>query len=130
MRIIAIVVGMLVSVASAGAATVATEYPDYAPGEAVLITGTDWLPGETVSILLQEDPPNCPDHMRLAIAGDDGSFSTSEFTTDEHDLGVTFTVTATGELSGSTAVTTFTDACASGSIADPTCPLTNLVGSC
>src|SRR5437867_11778352 len=59
--LIACVVGPLALEASA--ATVATQYPDYAPGETVVITGSGWAPGETVVIGLHEDPILCPDRL-------------------------------------------------------------------
>ena len=38
------------------AATVTTDKPDYAPGEIVIITGSGWEPGETVTLFLHEEP--------------------------------------------------------------------------
>ena len=53
--------------APANAATVTTQYPDYAPGETVVITGSGWEPGETVVLTLHEDPILCPDQIFLAV---------------------------------------------------------------
>src|SRR5213083_821111 len=47
--------------ADASAATVATDQPDYHPGQTVVITGSGWEPGETVDMILHEDPPLDPD---------------------------------------------------------------------
>src|SRR5262249_39232260 len=99
--------------ARAGAATVATQYPDYAPGDTVVITGSGWEPGETVVLVLHEDPTLCPDRQFIAVGGADanGDIFDNEFVVDQHDIGVTFTLTATGLASGLTAQTIFTDAC-------------------
>ena len=49
-----------------------------------------------------------------AAADDQGRFSNDQFIVQPHDLGVTFTLTATGTVSGATAQTTFTDSQHSG----------------
>lgn len=126
LRHFAFLAGFLAVVVPAQAATVATEYPDYAPGETVVITGSGWEPGETVVLVLHEDPPVCADRQFTADASESGDIHNAEFVVDEHDLGVTFTLVATGLTSGLTAETTFTDACPAGMIADETCPLSNL----
>jgi len=125
-RYIASLLGLLAVAATANAATITSEWPDYAPGETVLLTGTGWDAGETVLISLHEDPAMCPDHGYTAIADDAGNISNAEFVTDEHDIGVTFTVTATGLGSGLSAEATFTDSCSAGQVRDETCELTDL----
>src|SRR5262245_11964206 len=47
-RIVTLALLTLGGAAHASAATVATEYPDYAPGDRVVISGSGWEPGETV----------------------------------------------------------------------------------
>ena len=48
-RLVGLVGGFLAALAvPASAATVATDKPDYAPGQTVVITGSGWEPGETV----------------------------------------------------------------------------------
>lgn len=88
---------------------IGTDRDDYAPGETVLFTGGRWAPGESVTIVLKEQPAMHGDLVLLAVADDAGVITNSEFQPEEHDIAVTFLVTATGELSG-TATTVFTDA--------------------
>src|SRR5207249_1103916 len=105
--------------ARASAATVATDQPDYHPGQTVTITGSGWEPGETVDMVLQEDPPLDPDLALTSVADSNGDFTNTDFTVDVFDLGVTFTLTAAGRSSGQTAETTFTDApgtCGNGTV--------------
>src|SRR3990172_9712714 len=109
----------------ANAATVTTDKPDYSPGETVIITGTGWQTGETVELLLQEEPMTHDDLIFTAVADENGDIYNDEYVVQVHDLGVTYTLTATGQSSGLTAQTTFTDACPGGFSPDPTCPLTS-----
>ncbi|MFN4000433.1 YDG domain-containing protein, partial [Algoriphagus sp.] len=104
---------MGVSLDVVGQATVETDKDDYAPGMYVVITGSGWQPGETVSFHFDEDPK--PDtcvnpHDLVAVADAEGNIFNDEFLVKENHLGVTFTLTATGLTSGRTAVTVFTDA--------------------
>ena len=109
--------GSVVAVAAfsarASAATVATDQPDYHPGQTVTITGSGWEPGETVVMVLHEDPPLDPDLELTSVADANGDFTNTDFIVDVFDIGVTFTLTATGLSSGQTAETTFTDAAGS-----------------
>ena len=91
------------------AATVTTDKTDYAPGETVVITGTGWQPGETVDLNVHRDNDNPPDTWLTAVADGDGNIQNTEFVVQESDIGVTFLLTATGQTSGFTAQTTFTD---------------------
>src|SRR5437667_6772026 len=102
----------------ATAATVATDQPDYHVGQTVGITGSGWTPGETVVMILHEDPPLDPDLQLTSVADVNGDFTNTDFIVDVFDIGVTFTLTATGLSSGLTAETTFTDA--SGTCGDGT----------
>src|SRR5437763_1786579 len=115
--------GSVVAVAAfsarASAATVATDQPDYHPGQTVTITSSGWKPGETVDMVLHEDPPLDPDLELTSVADASGDFTNTDFTVDVFDIGVTFTLTATGLSSGQTAETTFTDApgtCGNGTV--------------
>src|SRR5207249_5399822 len=109
--LIALIVGFLAALAlPASAATVATDKADYHPGENVVITGSGWEPGETVVLILHEEPQLDPDLQLTAYADENGDFTNKDFSVDVFDLGVTFTLTATGDPSGPTAETTFTDA--------------------
>jgi cysteine-rich repeat protein len=111
---VAIALGLFVSPVLAQSrgetsAKVTTDKPDYAPGETVIITGTGWWPGETVVMVLHEEPTTHPDRMLTSVADAEGNFTNRDFTVEEHHLGVTFTLIATGQSSGLTAQTTFTD---------------------
>ena len=57
-----------------GFATVKTDKDDYVPGQTVVITGGGWQPGETVTLLLQEDvsPPFHDDLVLTATADENG----------------------------------------------------------
>ncbi|MEJ8820311.1 immunoglobulin domain-containing protein, partial [Lacibacter sp. H407] len=104
-------VGMMNGVV--GQATVTTDKPDYQPGDTVLITGTGWQPGETVKLDVDEEPKPTTcllPHDLIVVADADGKIYSKEFLIKENHLGVTFTLTATGQSSGLVAVTTFTDA--------------------
>src|SRR5881396_1129878 len=110
-RLVGLVGGFLAALAlPASAATVATDKPDYAPGQTVVITGSGWEPGETVNLVLYEDPALDPPLQLTAVADANGDFMNSDFIVDVFDIGVAFTLTATGDPSGLTAETTFTDA--------------------
>ncbi len=74
------------------------------------ISGTGWLPGETVTLNLHRDTNDPPDTVLYAVADANGNITNSEYVCQEHDLNVTFLLTATGQTSGYTAQTTFTDA--------------------
>ena len=89
--------------------TVATDRPDYVPGEAATITGSGWTPGETVALEFVESPLVHPAEVIHTIADNAGNIYAG-YVVDDHDLGRTFTLTATGQTSGKTAQTTFTDA--------------------
>ena len=94
-----------------GFATVKTDKDDYAPGQTVVITGGGWQPGETVTLLLQEDvSPLFHDDLELtAVADENGDILNTEFSPLQHDIGVRFYLTGTGQTTGWSAQTTFTD---------------------
>ena len=48
--------GLFINSVVMGQATVMTDLPDYAPGQYVVITGSGWLPGETVRFHFDETP--------------------------------------------------------------------------
>ena len=95
--------------ANTGGAVVTTDKDDYAPGTPVVITGTGFGAGETVTLLLHEDPTIEPDFSFTATADQNGGFVFSGFTPDTLDVDVRFVLTATGQTSGRRAQTTFTD---------------------
>lgn len=93
-------------------ATVTTDKDDYYPGEYVRITGSGWLPGETVFFTFEETPKpaTCVNsHDIFAIADADGNIYNDQFLIKENHIGVSFVLTAKGQLSNHIAVTTFTD---------------------
>ncbi|MCL9805280.1 hypothetical protein NAT51_07095 [Flavobacterium amniphilum] len=93
-----------------GQATVFTDRDDYVPGQYVIVTGSGWSPGETVHLHFDETPQVCTsDHNRSTIADENGNILYDQFLINERHLGVTFVLTATGESSGSSAQTIFTD---------------------
>src|SRR5213594_4560903 len=91
--------------------TLRSDKPDYSPGEIVTLMGERWWPNETITINIHESSGD-PDTTLTATADASGAFTNSEFRTnpDGSDVGVRFLATATGEASGWTAQTTFTDA--------------------
>ncbi|MBN3584686.1 hypothetical protein JYB64_20010, partial [Algoriphagus aestuarii] len=100
-------------IAQSGTATVSTDKDDYSPGMYVIITGSGWQPGETVTLHIDEDPkPNtCMlPHDMTAVADPSGKIYNDQMLIKENHLGVTFTLTAEGESSGYTATWIFTDA--------------------
>ena len=90
-------------------ASVTTDKVSYSPGETVTITGTGWLPGENVSMVIDEEPSSHPPTVLSSVADAQGNFTNTDFVIQPDDVGVTFTLTATGETSGYVAETTFTD---------------------
>lgn len=99
-----------VVVMSSSAASVTTNQTDYQPGDQVIISGEGWQPGETVTLLLHREPQTSEDTTLTAVADAEGKFTNSDYTVMFKDIDVTFTLTATGNSSGRTAQTTFTDA--------------------
>ena len=91
------------------AATVTTDQTDYVPGQTVAITGSGWLPGETVTLNIHRDTNDPPDTVLSAVADGTGNITNSDYVVQDYDLGLTFLLTATGQTSGYTAQTTFTD---------------------
>jgi hypothetical protein len=106
----------LCAAAPAAAQTVTTDLPDYMPEWTVIIAGSGWLPGETVSLLIQENPPNNVDLSISAVADDRGDFVSLDFVVPPNAWGTAYAVTAAGQTSLATARTTFTDGIAQGSL--------------
>ena len=94
-----------------GIATVSTDKEDYTPGDTVAVSGAGWEPGETVSLLFHEEvsPPIHPDETLSAVADEQGHIFNREYGIDSTDIGIRFTLTATGQTSGRSAQATFTD---------------------
>jgi large repetitive protein len=91
--------------------TVTTDKLDYAPGEIAIISGSGWIGDTLVDIHMDEDPPLHAEHEHdfdNVPVNEDGTWSV-EFPIEEYHLGVTFYVTVTGQQTGRTAETVFTD---------------------
>ena len=90
-------------------ATITTDKTDYAPGEIVTITGTNWMANEQVDMFFHEFPDDYPDLTFSAVADQQGRFVNNQFAPQVIDIGRNFTVTAIGQISGFTAQTVFKD---------------------
>ncbi|MFC0262871.1 hypothetical protein, partial [Fontibacter flavus] len=99
-------------VAQTSPATITTDKDDYAPGETAIITGTGWLPGETVELDFEHIGDFIPDHEHVYkyVTADDAGNIYFEWYVDEKELGTTFHLMARGQTSGFYAETYFTDA--------------------
>ena len=92
------------------AQTVKTDKSDYAPGETVIISGSNWQPGESVNLLVEHNFfVDHPDEFKTVIADSSGDIFWDGYVVQEWDLGEIFTLTATGQSSGLNAETKFTD---------------------
>jgi hypothetical protein len=112
LRSLAIVIALLAISTSAALAqtpTLAADKDDYMPGETVTLTGAGWMPGETVAMVIHEDPATHEDRTLTSVADSAGAFTNSDFAPEAHDVGVGFTVFATGAASGWTAQALFAD---------------------
>jgi len=96
-------------------ADVQTNKSDYYPGETVIITGSGWQPGENVTLTIVESDNDAPWHSQVT-ADNSGNIYSATFVILTHDIGVSFTLTATGSSSSQTALTTFTDGNASANL--------------
>ncbi|WP_348811135.1 YDG domain-containing protein, partial [Flavobacterium maritimum] len=96
-----------------GQATVTTDQPDYAPGSTCTITGSGFLPGETVTLQVMhadETPNDGEEHFLWdVIADENGNFVTTWHVCEDDCLGSTLKATADGETSGLHAEVIFTD---------------------
>ena len=96
------------SLLRSSAATISTDKLDYAPGRTALITGTGWQPGETVDIVMHEDPHTHTERRLSLVADNEGKIIGSYFV-EQHDSNVHFVVGAKGLTSRRTAQSAFTD---------------------
>ena len=90
-------------------ASIQTNLDDYMPGEVVHVVGRGWAPGETVRMFMTENPDTHDDVTMDVVADGTGAFSVNYYDVQTHDLGVTFTLRATGLTSNSVAIAVFTD---------------------
>jgi hypothetical protein len=102
-------------------ATVGTDLPDYTAGATALISGSGYGVGETITLqVLHSDGTSGGaghDAWNVTDGGDgdldgalDGNFQSSWYVDPDDSGGSAFTLTATGQSSGESASTTFTDA--------------------
>jgi len=86
--------------------TIESDKPDYVPGETVILSGSYWQPGENVHIRVNDDQGETWRRDVDVVATDAGTISDTFQLPDW--FVATYTVTATGSISG-TATATFTD---------------------
>ena len=97
-------------------ATISTDQPDYPPGSTVIITGSGFQPGESVTLQVHHydangDNDTSPAHQPWTVTADaNGNVSATWLVpADEDELGATLLLTADGQSSGLHAEVTFTD---------------------
>ncbi|HUG65966.1 MAG TPA: hypothetical protein VMK83_12170 [Gaiellaceae bacterium] len=90
-----------------GPPTISSDKDDYAPGELVTLSGTNWQPGETVTIDVNDDEGQSW-RRNVDIVANEGGEIVDQFNLPDWFV-AEYKVTATGEVSG-VATTTFTDA--------------------
>ena len=88
------------------APAIASGKDDYVPGEIVTLSGSNWQPGESVHIRVN-DSEGATWSRDVDVVADDGGNVADEFTLPDWFV-ATYSVSATGAASG-TATTTFTD---------------------
>ncbi|HET9250709.1 MAG TPA: HYR domain-containing protein [Candidatus Eisenbacteria bacterium] len=93
----------------ANAQTVATDFADYSPGDTVLVTGSGFMPNETVSLHFDETPYQFVLITLYTVADSEGRIWNRDYEIQDYHLGTAFVLTATGLTSGLTAQTFFTD---------------------
>src|SRR5215211_6579918 len=86
--------------------TIQSDKDDYAPGETVTLTGSNWQPGESVHIYVNDDEGKTWERNSYVTA-DDGGAIQDQFQLPEWFV-ATYKVTATDSQSG-VATTSFTD---------------------
>lgn len=96
--------------ASAGEAVVVTDKTDYYVGDTVHVSGSGWQAGETVVLEFVRAPAALPAESISTTADGVGDIRSDQFVIQPQDTNATITLTATGQSSGLSAQTTFTDA--------------------
>jgi hypothetical protein len=94
------------SSAPASTPAIVSDQNDYAPGSTVTLTGTDWLPNESVHLFVNDQDGQTWSYNADLSADSSGAF-THQFQLPNWFV-ANYTVVATG-FSGSAATTTFTD---------------------
>jgi uncharacterized repeat protein (TIGR01451 family) len=90
--------------------SITTDKDDYAPGDTVWFTGAGWQAGDTLDIVLTDDPQTHEPHTWLVPVDAGGGFRDSTYVVDVGDVGVTFTLIATSRVTGQSLTVMFTDA--------------------
>lgn len=90
-------------------ATVYTDWPDYLPGDIVVIEGDGWQAGEAVTLVIDHSTISHGNTVLSATADANGRIRNDQFVIQPIHFGEFFTLDATGQTSGLTASTTFTD---------------------
>jgi hypothetical protein len=83
-----------------------SDQADYAPGALVTLAGTDWAPGETVRVVVNDDGGQTW-RREVDVTADEAGAIADQFTLPDWFV-ATYSVTATGPISG-TATTVFSD---------------------
>ena len=105
----ALVMALLVSAMAVGQ-TVRTDKLDYLPGETAYARGMNWMPNEPIILNVHEEPVYHPDVVTNTTADANREFhNVAIYDFEEHDYGSSFTLTATGQISGNQFIATFTD---------------------
>jgi hypothetical protein len=89
-------------------AGISTDKEDYAPGEAVIVSGGGFKPNETVTLLFHRVNGTVGDDTHTTLADSTGTLGYTGFAPTQNDLGVLFILTATGSI-GSFGQVAFTD---------------------
>jgi hypothetical protein len=100
--------GPIGTIESARYPSVKSDRSDYPPNTRVMLTGSGWSAGESVTLNIRESDGD-QDTNLVATADDQGNFSNSDFVTKNNDAHVAFLVKAVGQDSQRTAYTKFTD---------------------
>jgi photosystem II stability/assembly factor-like uncharacterized protein len=91
---------------STAAPTIQSDKDDYAPGELVTLTGSNWQPGESVNVVVNDEEGQTWSR-NVDVTADASGNITDQFNLPDWFV-ATYKVTATGSESG-VVTTTFTD---------------------
>lgn len=96
--------------------SISSDKDDYAPGETVTLVGSNWQPGESVRIVVNDDGLNVeqPWQRDVTVTSDADGYISDSFQLPSWFVAA-YTVTATGELSGA-ATASFTDAISTNTV--------------
>ena len=89
--------------------TITTDKDDYAPGDTVRITGSEWQAGDSVDFVMTEEPVTEAALTWTVGVDQAGGFLDDHLVVQDNDLDVIFTLTATSRATGATATAVFTD---------------------